>query len=80
MMRPMETDDGDRDLRTLDRLLAQLSEHFDSVQIIATRHERDRTISANRGTGDWYSRYGAVREWLIQQDERAREQIRGEDE
>lgn len=65
------SDSTDPDLVMLDRILAQLSEHFDSVQIFATRHNGDHTLSAQRGTGNWYSRYGAVREWVAQQDARA---------
>lgn len=54
----------DEDFVRLDRILAQLSEHYDSVQIVATRHTGDKTIRVDRGTGNWFSRYGAVQLWV----------------
>lgn len=62
--------DPDEDIARLDRMLAQLSEHYDSVQIIATRHNGDTTLVVDRGTGNWYSRFGATGEWVDR--ERAR--------
>ncbi len=59
--------DPDPDLSRLDRCLAQLSDHWDSVQIIATRHNGTATIVADRGTGNWYSRFGATSEWVERQ-------------
>lgn len=59
--------DPDPDLARLDRVLAQLSEHFDSIQIIATRHAGDGTLTFQRGTGNWFSRYGATAEWVDMQ-------------
>ncbi len=62
--------DADPDLARLDRCLAQLSDHFDSVQIIATCHKGTHTIVADRGTGNWYSRYGAMVQWVRREDAR----------
>lgn len=48
-----------------------LGEHFDSVQIFCTRHEGGPdggTFSTSRGVGNFYARYGQVREWLLEQD------------
>lgn len=73
-------DARDEDLARLDRCLAQLSEHFDSVQIVATRHNGDATISCHRGTGNWFSRYGAVVEWVEFQQARVREKVRREED
>jgi len=71
---------ADQDKAALDRVLAQLTEQFDSVQIIATRHRGagvgEQTWLMHRGTGNWYARYGAVREWLAREDEGARDAMR----
>ena len=59
----------------------QLGEHFDSVQIFVTRHEpgeRDGTVTACAGIGNWYSRYGQIKEWVIKQDQHAREDVKQE--
>ena len=56
-----------------------ISEHFDTVQIFVNRHESsllDGTMNINYGVGNWFSRYGQVREWCIKQDEYVRERIR----
>jgi hypothetical protein len=59
----------------------QLSEHFDSVQIIATsRAPEGHTILSHWGKGNWYAREGSVREWLSVQEERTREQVRKEND
>jgi len=49
--------------KMLDDVLDRLGEHFDSVQIIATKCERG-TKHYHRGTGDFYARRGAVDKWL----------------
>lgn len=60
----------DRDIAILKSHVSQLSEHFGSVQIIATRHdpESDGTIIVNWGEGDWYARYGAVKWWILHEE------------
>lgn len=62
------------DLKEIDRALSLLSEHFDAVQIFASRHRKDAegTFNLQKGTGNWFTRYGHVREWLLKQDESAR--------
>lgn len=52
-----------------------LGEHFDSVMIFVTRHEsgeKNGTVRLRLGVGDWYSRYGVVREWLVKTEEQIR--------
>lgn len=63
------------DLKMLEKHLAELSEHFDSVHIFVTRHEQGEsngTINANMGTGNWFTRYGQILEWQVRQDENSR--------
>lgn len=70
------------DVEMLRRHVEQLGEHFDSVQIFATRHEaeiEDGTVSCNFGSGNWFARFGQVGEWLVKQDERSKQAVRDEE-
>ena len=52
-----------------------LGEHFDHVQIFCGRHmpaEAEGTVSVNWGSGNWFSRYGQVHEWMVYQDGRVK--------
>jgi hypothetical protein len=63
------------DITAVDRCIEILGEHFDSVQIFATRHESttlDGTLSITKGTGNYFARYGQIREWILEQDEATR--------
>lgn len=65
----------DEDLAKVRKALDALGEHFDSVQIFCTRYrggEDGGTANVAIGTGNWYARYGHVREWMIKEDESAR--------
>ena len=51
----------------------RLAEDFDAVVIICSRHEGIRgTRSVSRGSGNWHTQYGMVREWLQSRDEYVR--------
>jgi hypothetical protein len=64
----------------------QLQEHhLMNVRIFVTKSEGGNCYALNEGGGDIYSILGAVDEWLIQQREASRQQVRqiqvqGEDE
>jgi hypothetical protein len=67
------------DVAMVRRAAEELGEHFDTVQVFATRHlpaEIEGTMSYQYGVGNVYGRYGQVSEWLIKEDERARAEIR----
>lgn len=69
----------DDDLKRVTEALNSLGEHFDSVHIFATRHEpatENGTVAVQRGVGNWFARYGQVREWVLKRDESSREQAR----
>lgn len=70
--------DGDEDMDRLDEAIGTLGEHFESVQIFVTRNADDNegTVNATKGTGNWFTRYGQVRCWLIKEDERSRISMR----
>ena len=57
----------------------RLSDHFDSIQLNATRHNNGRTQSFSIGEGNWFARRGVVQEWLQQhEDYMAAREIRKE--
>ncbi len=71
--------DSDADVVRVRKAVSELGEHFDSVQIFCTRHEsgeHEGTLKFTLGEGNWFARYGQVREWLIVQDEGSRENAR----
>lgn len=51
--------------KLVERIAAQLGEHFDAVQILcSTQDEGGGTIGVSRGCGNWYARIGMARELL----------------
>lgn len=68
----MRTDDEkEADLALLKKHVEQLGEHYDCVQIFCSRHmpaEADGTVSVNWGSGNWFARFGQVREWMVYED------------
>jgi hypothetical protein len=67
--------DKDEEADLIEKHARELSEHFDTVQILATRHDpanEDGTIYFAIGVGNFYARYGQAVEWIIAQDERTR--------
>jgi hypothetical protein len=50
----------------LERVAAQLSEHFDAVQILASWNEEGMSKYASRGGGNWYARQGMAHEFITQ--------------
>lgn len=68
-------------MERLRAVAAQLMEHCDSVQIFATKQHADGTTAGvAHGDGNWYARVGQASEWLEQDRERIRENIRRENE
>lgn len=69
----------DRDTAIIKSHVAQLSEHFETVQIFCTRHmpaELDGTVCVQWGAGNWYARYGGIKEWVFKREEEFRVQVR----
>ena len=52
--------------KVLEAKTAELMEHFDTVQIVVTRHNRqdETTDMMSRGRGNLYARYSSVEAWL----------------
>jgi len=62
-------------VKMVEKHVNALSEHFECVHIFVSRNEgeNDLTRTINRGAGNWFARYGQIREWLIYEDQRVRE-------
>lgn len=71
MSEHLELSQSDKDMAVLNHHVKMLRDHFDSVQIFATRHDEPnkKTIYADSGGGNWYSRFGLVKSWVIMQEE-----------
>lgn len=68
-----EIDEG---LKILKAHAVAMSEHFDSVQIIATKLMPDgSTRMRPYGEGNWYARYGSVRDWLKREEYRSMREV-----
>ena len=71
------SDQKDQDLARLKQHAAAMAEHFDTVQIFATRHEQNAgTVHCAWGSGNFYARAGQVAAWLAKQDEDERDSAR----
>lgn len=63
------------DMEALDKAADALAERFPSVQIFVHRERKASVKSHNLqtcisvGRGDWYARYGQIREWMIEIEE-----------
>lgn len=70
----------DEDMRILRNECARLSEHFETVHIFVTRTVEDGTINAQFGAGNWFSRYGQIKLWLLREERRIEMEMEKEDE
>lgn len=68
----------DQDVSMVRQSAESLIEHFDSVQIFVTKKsdDGDGYIQIQLGRGNWFTRYGQVKCWIIKEDETTREQSR----
>ena len=65
----------DSDMDRVKRACESLLDHFDTVQIFATRHEsgeKDGTVTIRFGLGNWFARYGHVKDWILIEEETSR--------
>lgn len=58
--------DRDIDLNRVKQAVNILYEHFDAVQIFASRANDDGsgTVHCNYGAGNWFARYGHVKSYV----------------
>lgn len=75
-----EDQQADADFEMVKKAAEALGEHFDGVQIFATRYEPDGTVTVNYGQGNYYARYGHVKGWCTREDETFRDAARNRSE
>lgn len=68
--------EDDKDVLCLKSHCDQLMEHFDAVQIFASRYTDEGTIAIKQGDGNWFARRGQVEDWLMKENEATRVEIR----
>ncbi len=65
----------------LDGHVAQLMEHFDTVEIFVTSYQPNQTTNYTaRGSGNWFARKGQIQEWIMRSDRIVCEEVRNENE
>lgn len=80
----------DQDMERLKQAVSTLREFFDAVQIFATQLREDGepgpggqegggTLKFCAGGGNWYARYGQVRDWVNCEEACARQQALEDD-
>ena len=69
-------EDGNKLVTRLRGVSIQLKEEFelDTIHIFVTKTQdlknNSDTIDANFGDGNWYSRYGSIKWWIMRQEEK----------
>jgi hypothetical protein len=60
-----------QDTEALERACKMVMCHFDTVQIFASRFKSDGNLTyrGDRGKGNWFARYGQVKEWIVSEEE-----------
>lgn len=72
--------DKDPEIELLEKHIAQLMEHFETVQIFVTRHDAGQgTFNINLGDGNFFARLGQVQEWITKSNELSKENVRRQD-
>ena len=62
---------NEKEYELVKKACQELGEHFDSVQIFTSRHEpgiEDGTLDASFGVGNFFSRYGQIKFWMLKQE------------
>jgi hypothetical protein len=69
-----DQDDTDEGQAAVGEALNLLSRHYDCATIFVSRYDptESNTHSGWRGFGNWFARFGQIREWLIKREAIAR--------
>lgn len=75
-----EIQESEVELQHVKDACSALGEHFDSVHIFATSYKGgDKgTLHFQWGAGNWFSRFGQIRTWVLKQEEAERVRMREE--
>ena len=67
----MDNEQRDKKMDLIKNQARLLSQSFDSVQIFCTKFEPERDNDTSHyayGVGNWFARYGQVREWIVNEE------------
>jgi len=65
----MDDSQKDKKLDLIKNQAKLLLASFDTVQIFATKHDKqDGSVSYHWGDGNWFARYGQVKNWTCKQE------------
>jgi hypothetical protein len=75
-----QSNQNERDFQRIQASCVGLGEHFDTVHILATKLTDDGrdTVKFSWGKGNWYARYGQIREWVLLEEQAAKNSIKDE--
>lgn len=62
----------DSEVELVRKAVQQLGDHFETVQVFVSRHDPailEGTRTINLGAGNWFTRYGQIKDWIIKTDE-----------
>ena len=71
--------DHDERQKLLRNAVTKLREHFDSVQIVASRFDNDGSTRHEYGDGSWYERLGLLRSLTNRMEDSDRIEARDKD-
>jgi hypothetical protein len=69
---------SEQDLERVQIAVNGLAEHFDTIEVFCTRHEGgmvDGTVNIHWGAGNYFARYGQIKQWMVSEDEDTRSHI-----
>ena len=75
-----EKANNDADFKRIENAATVLIEHFDAVQIFASKHTSTGTVAHHHGKGNYYARRGYVQTWLLKENEISRTETHEESE
>lgn len=70
--------DAEQKSEMIHKHIRALAEHFDCVQVFCSCHLGDSkgTRAFAIGSGNYYGRYGQIREWIVKKEEQSRCEMR----
>ena len=69
----------DKDMLVIQKHVALLTEHFDTVHVFVTKHvnNSEGTVQLNHGSGNYFARYGQIVVWSDDAHDQLMEAARG---
>jgi hypothetical protein len=77
----MNDEEPDIDMGPVDRAIAALMEHYDTVQIFVTKEtpgSEGFTQGIQKGGGNYYARFGHAKNWVLKQERLAEMELEDE--